>query len=249
MLQSRATKLISDYLLASKLVSGLFLSGPLVSNPEDASSDIHLHVVVEASNYDFIYKLREKILESYYSILYLEEDPKTKILRCVYDNGVIIYLYLIIEKEIKPLSGVKIIFDNANLLAKKILVENKNQEIAQIMNDFSFVLVKYYNYLRGDDLLHMLYQASKLAIILKRLLSFLTKDIKTIEETEKLKYIENDEKKCQQAIKYLDINQSLMAVKLMMSVFDRIINQMTIELAQMVNIDLYLFSKERIWKL
>ena len=40
-----------------------------------------------------------------------------------------------------------------------------------------------------------------------------------------------------------------MAVKLMMSVFDRIINQMTIELAQMVNIDLYLFSKERIWKL
>jgi len=35
----------------------------------------------------------------------------------------------------------------------------------------------------------------------------------------------------------------------MMSVFDRIINQMTIELAQMVNIDLYLFSKERIWKL
>jgi len=135
------------------------------------------------------------------------------------------------------------------LLAKKILVENKNQEIAQIMNDFSFVLVKYYNYLRGDDLLHMLYQASKLAIILKRLLSFLAKDIKTIEETEKLKYIENDEKKCQQAIKYLDINQSLMAVKLMMSVFDRIINQMTIELAQMVNIDLYLFSKERIWKL
>jgi predicted HAD superfamily phosphohydrolase YqeG len=81
------------------------------------------------------------------------------------------------------------------------------------------------------------------------LLSFLAKDIKTIEETEKLKYIENDEKKCQQAIKYLDINQSLMAVKLMMSVFDRIINQMTIELAQMVNIDLYLFSKERIWKL
>ena len=36
-------------------------------------------------------------------------------------------------------------------------------------------------------------EASKLAIILE-IAIFLAKDIKTIEETEKLKYIENDEK-------------------------------------------------------
>lgn len=249
MLQSRAIKLISDYALASKLVSGLFLSGPLVNNPEDASSDIHLHLLVEESNYDIVCNQREKILESYYSILYLEEDPNTKILRCVYDNGVILYLYVVIEKNIKQLLAVKVIFDNTNLLTKKALVENKKQEIAQVMNDFSFVLVKYYHYLRGDDFLSMIYEASKLAIILKKLLSLLTKDINTIEEVEKLQYVENDEKLHQQAIKYLDINQSLTAVKLMMSIFDRIMNQMTIELAQIVNIDLYLFTKERIWKL
>ena len=46
MLQSRAIKLITDQVLATKLVLGLYLSGDLVKDPEDASSDIHLHLVV-----------------------------------------------------------------------------------------------------------------------------------------------------------------------------------------------------------
>ena len=74
MLQSRAIKLISDYVLASKLVSGLYLSGSLVKKPEDASGDIHLHLVVEEGKYEAVYQQREKILTAYYSILHLDEE-------------------------------------------------------------------------------------------------------------------------------------------------------------------------------
>lgn len=249
MLQSRAIKLISDYVLASKLVSGLYLSGSLVKKPEDASGDIHLHLVVEEGKYEAVYQQREKILTAYYSILHLDEEESTKVFRCVYDNGVILYLYIVLEKDIKVLCGVKIIFDHTNLLTKKALMENSNEEIARTMNDFSFILVNYYNYLRSDESLYVLKEASKLAIVLKKLLSLLERITKNNEEIEKLQYFESNEKKFFQAVKYVDINQSLTAVKLMMGIFDQIINEMTIELAQIVDIDLYLFAKERIWKL
>lgn len=249
MLQSRAIKLISDQILASKLVLGLYLSGPLVINPEDASGDIHLHLVVEESKYDIVCEQREKFLEAYYSILYINEDHHTSIVHCVYDNGVIAYLYVIKEIEVKQLLGVKVIFDGTNSLLTNMLVHNPNQEIAEKINSFAFTLVKYYSYLRSDDFLNMLHEASRLAIGLKDLLVFLTSMTKNTDEAEKLLYIESNEKKHQQAIKHLDINNSLMAVKLMMNIFDGIINDMTIALAQMVNIDLYLFAKERIWKL
>lgn len=250
MLQSRAIKLVTDQVLLTKLVLGLYLSGDLVKDPEDASSDIHLHLVVLESNYVEVLLQRRQFLETYYTILYFDEDDNSKIIRCVFDNGVITYLYVVKAEELHALKGVKIIFDNSNFLSAKIANDiNSNQEITEMMNEFSFNLVKYYNYLRSENHLYMLNSASKLAIVLGEFLKIKAIETKKVCTVEDLQYIEDDERRYKQALKTLQINDSLMAVKLMMNIFDAFINEMTIETAETVNIDLYLFAKERIWKL
>ncbi|HKM30435.1 MAG TPA: hypothetical protein VJZ51_06745 [Bacilli bacterium] len=250
MLQSRAIKLVTDQVLLTKLVLGLYLSGDLVKDPEDASSDIHLHLVVETGNYAAVLLQRRQFLEAYYTILYFDEDDNSKIIRCVFDNGVIAYLYVIKVEDIRFLSGIKIIFDNSGFLRTKIATNiNSNYEITELMNEFSFNLVKYYNYLRSENHLSILNSASRLAIVLGEFLKIQALETKKVCTVEDLQYIADDERRYKQALKTLQINDSLMAVKLMMNIFDAFINEMTIEIAEAVNIDLYLFAKERIWKL
>jgi len=174
-------------------------------------------------------------------------------MRCVYDNGVIIYLYVIRFKDVKPLRNILIISDFREFLKNKMIITDgvSIKEIGDLINQFSFLLVKFYNQYRSDDSLSMLSSATKLAMTLGK---FLRAKLDKENGRQGLKDIylnlpEAYSKKYRQVVQSLKIDNLLEAVKMMMVIFDGFMNDMTIDLAEIVNIDMYLFTKERLWNL
>lgn len=240
MLQSMAIKLISSKALDSDLVDAIYLSGDLATSDGDNGSEIHLHFIVDENNYNKVLDLKEDFLQAYYSIMYIDTDMNTNITKCIYDNGVIIYLYVNVFSKVSELMNIKIIYDYKDFLKNKSILNKEELEIAQeskLINDFSFNLNCFYQYMRSNNLVKMNISAITLYNLLDNYLK--CKYDNEIPSTVTYEY--------NHLIDNYQYNKSVEFVKKMMVIFDRYMNNITIDLAQKVNIDLYLFAKDKIW--
>ena len=166
---------------------------------------------------------------------------------CIFENGLHLDLYTVSKEKIDNSGKIIVIYDPKGLLDNYEEQSSKlsNQEVGKIINGFSYTLYEFYNsYMRKDHLFSF-----KLAFYLydsyiQILRFFQDPEYSKIPCKGFLKKMSKDQsKELLEITKLLKIDTTLLSVKTLIIVFNNLIINLPITIAQEVNYDFFLYTK------
>lgn len=161
MLQYDLVNLLLDTFVKSGLVEACYLKGSLARKTEDKYSNVDFYCVVNQTNKITFLKKRLRYLQVFNPIKhYFEINISIPKIICIYDNGIIINLYTLMEEEITDDEEIMAIYDPHEILSG---YQNKSldltaNEFGAIINEFSLNCLYFHKaYLRGNIFLALHY--------------------------------------------------------------------------------------------
>lgn len=246
MRQYEAVEIISNAILEENLVESIFLKGSLARGNEDEFSNIDMYCLVKGDNYDLFLERQIKILRKYDSIVFSKNDDKHLI--CVFENGILLNLYVLRPTELDFYDDLVVIFDPKGLLNnyQKISLEYKPIEVGELLDSFLLTSLEFYNSYKREDLIYSLTLTSKLFeslgifIRIKYDSDYAKLGLKqfVLDNVVRDKYLDIARK--------LKITSVLECVKMIYVLLDNYINNIPILFAEYINFDFYAYTKRKI---
>ncbi|MGD9886848.1 MAG: aminoglycoside 6-adenylyltransferase [Bacilli bacterium] len=249
MKQYQAVEKISQAIINDQMAEAIFLKGSLARKEEDEFSDVDFYVIVEESHLQQFLQKRLEYLKSYGPIMhFFETNFVGPQIVCIFEDGLHFDLYVTTLDRINHFDQIAIIYDPKHLLDKyqKMPLALSNNEIANIIHSFCFTVIEFQAAHERKDFIF----AFRLA---HHMLADLGCYVRTIVDPEHAKIgLKRFHKMLKEPYltKYLEIVQSLrfdnylLSVKLMMTYFDNLINNVPLRIAEFINFDFFQYSKK-----
>lgn len=233
-------------------VKFICLDGSLIVQEEDIFSDINYTIGIDYNYYDKFMTNILDLLEVYDTVLFSKEYDKNHH-TFVYDDGVIVKLSLTDYKNIKLPNKYCVLFDKDGLLNGLEIVLNKisDEKLADIINELSLNLIDFKkSFLRKDVVYAMILVSemlSQTAIFLRAMdnpnyanLS-LNKCFESMSKDHRIEYAK--------VVKEFRYNNLLPCVQLLVLLLNQNIQNLSIEIAQYVNYDLFNYAKKELFSI
>lgn len=254
MRQYEAINIISKAIIDDGLVDACYLKGSIARQEEDEFSDVDLYCLVSQDKVDKFINNRLTYLETYKPILYSEEvnfvGPQ---IVCIYEDGLHFDLYLQTKDNFSYKDKILIIYDPHKLLAeyKDEPLSLTISELGKIINEFSYTLIDLYQaYMRKDYLFSFKLVGYLHSIYTQVLRSFIDPSRSQIATKGFLKKLnENDRKAYLEITKLIKYETTLLAAKTLIVKMNDLLGHLTINIAEVVNFDFFLFAKKQIYSI
>lgn len=252
--QSQAITKVSQAIIKENLIDAIFLKGSIARGEDDEYSDVDLYCIVSSNNYDTFLNRRLSYLQSYKPILHTQNvDFVGPQIICIYEDGLHFDLYTITFDKINHYDQIKVLYDPNNILEeyKTQYLQLQPEEVGDLINEFSFTLIEYYQAYHRKDEIFALRLAHYLFGFYTELIRYFIEPNKARIGVKGFKNITNypNYKKYLEVLKNLHYQTSIIAVQLMVIEVDNLVLQLPVKIAEYLNIDFFLFSKNLIFRI
>lgn len=244
--QKEAITKVLEAIINDNEADACFLKGSIARGEDDEYSDVDFYCLPK--NIDSFLNKRITYLQSYKPILHVEEVSfACPQMICIYEDGLCFDLLTTTLDKLNNDDQIKVLYDPQNLLEnyQTQFLKLKPQDVGNLINQFSFTILEYHQaFNRNDEI-----RALRLA---HYLFGYYTKLIRYFVEPEKAKIgVKGFTKiidypnyqKYLEILKMLKYQSSLVAVQMMIAEVDNLVMQLPIKVAEFINMDFYLYSK------
>ena len=245
MKQHDAINTILEQLVINDFVEACYLTGAIVTSPEDEEI-IDFHIVLKHEQLKNFLNHKVNILSKYNDILYLEIKDNRII--CVYDNDVFINLYYYLLNQLFIDTDYIGIYDPNKILEKrKITKEIDANYTGGLINEFALSLNEFYFSYKYNKKLVAFRKAFEILEIYTKIQN-LDYD-KFVNNNPLLTYLPKANDKYFEILKVMKFDNYLIAVSKMVISINKMIGNLPISVAQAINYDYFLKVKSLIFSL